>query len=134
MNEKPGARAVALIAGAVVIAALAGALVAGAFSDRGGGEQVVVTAAAPAGPAGAGEDDPLTGPAVDHDDLPLRPAEADRVAKAAVAIAGGGIVTEIGRSDDPGEAYEVEVVTDGGEVDIALDQRLNRVRNNPYDD
>ena len=43
-------------------------------------------------------------------------------------------MTDLSRSDDPGEAYEVEVLTDAGEVDVALDADLNRVSNNPYDD
>lgn len=72
--------------------------------------------------------------AVEADDVALGRAEAARVSKAALAIAGGGTITDIGRSDDPGEAYEVEVQTSAGEVDIALDDKLERVPNRSYDD
>lgn len=68
------------------------------------------------------------------DDAPLTPAEARRVGAAATAAAGGGTAVEIDRSDDPGEAYEVEVMTAHGEVDVALDDNLRRVENLPYDD
>lgn len=138
---------IALIAAGLVIAALAGALVATALDgddDDRDDEQVVLstsdTAAATAPPTDAGAavaDTTVAEPddiVVDADDVPLGKAEADRVAKAAVAAAGGGTVTEVNRSDDPGEAYEVEVLTDAGEVDVALDSNLKRVSNNPYDD
>ncbi|MCR1782993.1 PepSY domain-containing protein [Nocardioides carbamazepini] len=51
--------------------------------------------------------------------------ERDRVAAAAVEAAGGGEAVDVEKSDDPGEAYEVEVrLADGTEVDITLDQDL----------
>lgn len=71
---------------------------------------------------------------VDPDDVPLTEAERRKVADAAIAIVGAGTVTDIDRSDDVGEAYEVEVLTDVGEVDIALDDGLRRVPNLRYDD
>jgi len=71
---------------------------------------------------------------VDADDQPLSKSEYQRVEKAALQIAGGGTVTDVGRSDDLGEAYEVEVLTDAGEVDVALDENMNRVPNLRYDD
>ena len=71
---------------------------------------------------------------VDDDDMPLGKTEARRVGRAAVKAAGGGTVVEIDRSDDPGETYEVEVLTARGEIDIALDQNLQRVQNLAYDD
>jgi hypothetical protein len=49
-------------------------------------------------------------------------------------VAGGGVVTDIDRSDDIDEAYEVEVVSDAGEIDIALNDRFERVPNLRYDD
>lgn len=55
-----------------------------------------------------------------------------RVARAAVSVAGGGFVTEIERSDDPDEVWEVEVETDEGEIDVALNAKLARVPNRPY--
>ncbi len=141
MNKKFGIPVAALIAVGVVIAALAGALIATAWSDKDDDDDAVVltTTAAPTGavavtddidPNGDGDADPV----IDRDEQPLTAAEADRVARAALRIAGGGTVTDLGRSDDPGEAYEVEVQTEAGEIDIALDENLNRVSNNPYDD
>ncbi|MCR6031554.1 hypothetical protein GGQ22_08845 [Nocardioides sp. zg-579] len=51
--------------------------------------------------------------------------ERDRVAAAAVQAVGSGEAVDVETSDDPGEAYEVEVrLPDGGEVDVALDQDL----------
>lgn len=51
--------------------------------------------------------------------------DRDRVAAAAVKAAGGGTATEVETSDDPGEAYEVEVRReDGTEVDVTLDTNL----------
>ncbi|WP_243059399.1 PepSY domain-containing protein [Nocardioides sp. SR21] len=55
-------------------------------------------------------------------------SERDRVAAAAVEIAGGGTADEVETSDDPGVAYEVEVrADDGTEIDVALDGDLNEV-------
>lgn len=55
----------------------------------------------------------------------VRGSERDRVAAAAVEAAGGGTATDVETSDDPGEAYEVEVRQDDGtEVDISLDDNL----------
>jgi len=74
-------------------------------------------------------------PVTDPDDQPISDSEANHVSKAALVIAGGGTVTDLDRSDDPGEAWEVEVTTDdGSELDVALDENLNRVENTPYDD
>ena len=61
-------------------------------------------------------------------------SERDRVSSAALDAAGGGKVTSAETSDDPGEAYEVEVrKADGTEVDVALDQDLNVVRQDADD-
>ncbi|GAA4365948.1 hypothetical protein [Nocardioides caricicola] len=55
-------------------------------------------------------------------------SERERVAAAAVEVAGGGTAEEVETSDDPGVAYEVEVrADDGTEVDVALDDDLNEV-------
>ena len=51
--------------------------------------------------------------------------ERARVAAAAERAAGGGDVLDVETSDDPGEAYEVEVrLADGTEVDVTLDDDL----------
>lgn len=59
----------------------------------------------------------------------LEGGERDRVAAAAVEAAGGGEAVDVESSDDRGEAYEVEVRReDGTEVDVALDENLEVVR------
>lgn len=67
---------------------------------------------------------------------PISGAEFDRVRKATLDATGGGELTEIHRSDDPGEAYEVEVRRAGREIDFALDDELQRIndRGRPTDD
>ena len=75
-----------------------------------------------------------SGQIVDVDDVPLSKNELDRAEAAALRLAGGGVVTDIDRSDDIDEAYEVEVVTATGEIDIALNDRFERVPNLRYDD
>ena len=82
-------------------------------------------------PLGSSPGNPV---AVDEDDVPLTRQEIDRASAAGLEVAGGGQVTEVSRSDDLGEAYEVEVVTANGEFDVALDQRFERVPNLRYDD
>lgn len=61
-------------------------------------------------------------------------ALARRIARAALASTGGGTVVEIERSDDPGEAFEVEVIKSGVDIDVALDRSLRRVRNERFSD
>lgn len=60
--------------------------------------------------------------------------ERDRVAAAATKAAGGGEAVEVERSDDLGEAYEVEVRLDGREVDVTLDDDLEPVAEDHDDD
>ena len=61
--------------------------------------------------------------------------ERNRVSTAATEAVGGGKVVEAESSDDPGEAYEVEVrKTDGTEVDVTLDKDLNALRQDTDDD
>ena len=60
--------------------------------------------------------------------------ERNRVATAATEAVGGGKVVDAESSDDPGEAYEVEVrKTDGTEVDVTLDKELNVLRQDADD-
>lgn len=55
----------------------------------------------------------------------LQGSERDRVSTAATSAVGGGKVIDAESSDDPGEAYEVEVRKDDGtEVDVTLDKNL----------
>lgn len=127
----------------IVVAILGGALILG--ESDGDDEAEVATVTVPAQPTGAmaagagaaaaapqGVDPDAADP--DPDDRPLGPAEARRAGRAALAAVGGGTVAEVDRSDDPGEAYEVEVLTDRGEIDVALDHNLKRVPNAAYDD
>jgi hypothetical protein len=116
---------------ALVIAAAAGGLLVVAVND----DAATVPAVESAGPAPAEQRD--AGPApppADADDRPLSDAEADRAVAAALQHIGGGTISELDRSDDPGEAYELEVVKDGREIDLALDGEFRRVPNRRYDD
>jgi hypothetical protein len=134
--KKPVAIAIAILV--VGGAALVGALSATALDDDPAETTVAsppaTAAPAPAPtlpPAAADEDRAL---AIEPDDAPLSDAELARVREAALRIAGGGEVTDVDRSDDIGEAYEVEVVGSRGEIDVALDRNLERVPNLRYDD
>ena len=58
----------------------------------------------------------------DADDVPLTDAEVAAVTGAALAEAGGGTVTDVDRSDDPGHAFEVDVrLENGDELEVRLD-------------
>lgn len=125
-------KTVALVAVPIALLfALLGAVAAGALDD----DDETVTTVVPAAETDAGG--AATGSVeatIEDDDRPLTEAELRRVSRAALEIAGGGTVTDVDRSDDLGEAYEVEVMTEAGEVDVALDEHLRRVPNLRYDD
>ncbi len=125
-------KTVALVAVPIALLfALLGAVAAGALDD----DDETVTTVVPAVQTDAGG--AATGSVeatIEDDDRPLTEAELRRVSRAALEIAGGGTVTDVDRSDDLGEAYEVEVMTEAGEVDVALDEHLRRVPNLRYDD
>lgn len=72
----------------------------------------------------------------DDDELEraITTAERERAVAAAIRAAGAGRVVEVERSDDPGEAYELEVVDGSTETDVALDERFEPVPNRRYDD
>jgi len=112
---------------ALVIAAGAGALAFAALTGERELEVVTLGGGDPAPPRGGGEP-------VEADDRPLFPEEERRARAAALEVTGGGIVSELDRSDDPGEAYEVEVIKDGREHDVALDLDFEPVPNRRYDD
>lgn len=119
---------------ALGVAALGGALIAtAAGDDDDDATTTFVTAPPPDAPPAVARPE-IGDSTVDADDVPLGMAEARRAGDAAVAAVGGGTVTDVSRSDDPGETYEVEVLTDRGEIDVALDQNLDRVRNYAYED
>ncbi len=69
-------------------------------------------------------------PHKDHDnDSPLSGSTLSRASDAAIKAAGGGKVTDSGRSDEPGSAYEVEVTTaNGKQVDVDLDKSFSVVK------
>jgi len=70
----------------------------------------------------------------DADDVPVGDADLKRASQAAVDAVGGGDAVSVERSDDPGEAYEVEVLWKGVDHDVALDERFDPVRNTAYED
>jgi len=60
--------------------------------------------------------------------------ERDRVSAVATEAVGGGEVIDAESSDDPDEAYEVEVrKTDGTEVEVTLDKDLSVLRHEADD-
>lgn len=128
----------------LVLAALGGGVVASAIDDEDDSAQLVtVPSATPtgfgAGDGGVAQDlgrraRPDQVLEVDGDNRPFSDLELSRVVGAALEAAGGGRVTDVDRSDDPGEVYEVEVVRRGFEVDLALDGDLRRVPNERYGD
>ena len=108
--------AIALIA--IVIAVGGSALAFGAAgSDRG----------APAPAAAAGDAEGRDDDGREEDDRPVTGVQAERAGDAAVKIAGGGKAGDVERADDPGAAFEVEVVKDGTELEMTLDRDLGRV-------
>lgn len=130
-------------AGVLVLIAIAGILATQAFDDDDdqvaqGAITVPVSATTDTVDSALDDTDQVAqldnGQVVEADDVPLSKNELDRAEAAALRIAGGGVVTDIDRSDDIDEAYEVEVVGDAGEIDIALNDRFERVPNLRYDD
>jgi hypothetical protein len=111
-------KALAVVA-ALVLAAGAGAVAVMALDDD---PDVVIRETGAPAPAGTPGGD-------DTDDAPLSADEAERAEAAALRVTGGGEVVELDRSDDPGEAFEVEVVQDGRETDVALDEDFRPVPN-----
>ena len=80
-----------------------------------------------------GSSDSPSDPIVDRDDQ-VSDDEVRQVTDAAITAAGGGTVTDIDRSDDPGEAWEVEVLLDNGDevdVELAADYSVLRVDIDP---
>lgn len=106
-----------------------GALTLGVLALADDGPHEVVAPASESAPA-----TPTPAAAVEADDRPLWPEEARRARAAALRKTNGGTVSEVDRSDDPGESYEVEVVKDGREYDVALDVDFTPVPNRRYDD
>lgn len=58
-------------------------------------------------------------------DLPLDPARVEQISDAAIAAAGGGVVTSIETEESGDVRFEVEVVRDGQEVDVELADDLS---------
>ena len=106
---------------ALVVIAGAGVLVAGTLGEDALPE--VVT-----------RSDDAAEPAADRDDSQLSAQEERRASAAALRVTGGGTVAELDRSGDRGEAYEVEVIKDGREHDVALDADFQPVPNRRYGD
>jgi hypothetical protein len=106
---------------AVLLIAGAGVLLAGTLGEDELPE-VVTRGEEPAEPGG------------DRDDRELSGQEERRASAAALKVTGGGTVAELDRSDDRGEAYEVEVIKEGREHDVALDADFRPVPNRRYGD
>jgi hypothetical protein len=120
---------VALVALAVAAGAGALVVVALAAGERPAVIQLQSGSAAPTATPAPGSGEPA-----EPDDRPLWPEEARQARRAALTMTGGGTVSELDRSDDPGEAYEVEVIREGREYDVALDLDFHPVPNRRYDD
>lgn len=120
---------VAAIAAALTAGFLVGLMVLGGSGD---GERVVRLNHEP---AGSEVPVPAEGSiSIEDEGRPISNDEVRRIIKAATAVMKGGRVSEIERSDDPGEAFEVEVVGRNTEIDVALDEDLNRVTNQRFSD
>ena len=130
---------------AIAVAMVAGALIANGLSDDDDDPDVVTVA----GNSAVADDGPgadqvaidaddgtvdADDQVVEVDDQPLSNAELQKLKQAALVAAGGGTVTDAGRSDDPGETYEVEVIRGAREIDLAFDSSFERVPNAPYGD
>jgi len=107
---------------ALVLIAGAGVLIAGALGEDDLPEVVTTQ--------GEGQAEPDD----DRDDTQLSAQEERRASAAALKVTGGGTIAELDRSDDRGEAYEVEVIKDGREHDVALDADFQPVPNRRYGD
>ena len=71
----------------------------------------------------------------DDTDQQVRGSDAERAARAAVDAAGGGRASAVEREDEPGVAWEVEVVQpDGTQVEVDLDRNFGRVATDRDDD
>jgi uncharacterized membrane protein YkoI len=71
----------------------------------------------------------------DDTDEQARGSDAERAARAAVAAVGGGRASAVEREDEPGVAWEVEVVQpDGTQVEVDLDRNFERVATDRDDD
>ncbi len=121
-----------MVAGAVIVALVIGFVVGKTvLGGDGDDERIVRISTGATGSAGSPAELTLS---IEDDGRPITDGEIARISTAATAAVGGGRVTDIERSDDPGEAYEVEVVKDGVEIDVALDEDLRRVPNQRFSD
>jgi hypothetical protein len=129
---------IALALACLAALALGGAALAGAFERDPDVEDVEVLLDENLEVVGTErdwDDDARRGPSTGPSDAQrLTDQDARRAGEAALRVAGGGRVESVERSDDPGEAYEVEVVRGGQEIDVALDKGFKPVRNARYDD
>jgi hypothetical protein len=125
-------------AGVVVLGlGIGGFAVADAIDDRGDDDRVVITSGET--PVPVPNDDttngstPSPGSSDDafDDNGGRNVSEEDYAAVSAAALdaVGGGTVTELKRDDDPGKAWEVEILlANGDEAEVELDAELNVLR------
>lgn len=71
----------------------------------------------------------------DDTDQEVRGTDAERAARAAVEAVGGGRASVVEREDEPGVAWEVEVVQPNGtQIEVDLDRNFGRVATDRDDD
>ena len=85
--------------------------------------------------SGAAQAPGTTETAGDDADQAVRGSDAERAGRAAVDAVGGGRVAAVEREEEPGVAWDVEVVAlDGTQVEVDLDRDFGRVAVDRDDD
>lgn len=114
---------------AVLALGLGGFALADELSDD--DDRVVITSSdRPVTPSDAPSTSPSSNGGSSDDDAPISPEDYAAVSAAALAAVGGGTVTDVSRDDDPGKAWEVEILLDNGdeaEVELAADLAVLRI-------
>ena len=114
-------------AGIVVLGlGIGGFAIADALDEDGDDDRVPASVESPAGQDEDSDRDDQDAEDAAADDAsrtadPITDDERESATEAAIDAAGGGEVTDVDRSDDPGEAWEVEVLLENGdEMDVRL--------------
>lgn len=118
--------------------------------ELGDDDRVVITSGATTVPLGDDSSSPTPSSSDDSASASPSPSNSDdhggrdvsaddyaRVSAAALAAVGGGTVTELKRDDDPGVAWEVEILLSNGdeaEVELAADLSVVRIDLDRHDD
>src|SRR5690242_19882768 len=101
-----------IVIGAVIVALVGGFFIGQAVlgDDDDDGERIVRISTGPTGASDGAQ--PQTELSIDDDGQTIGDDEIRAIGAAATKATGGGTVSDIERSDDPGEAFEVEVLKD----------------------